>query len=188
MVFMMDPEDIKHDRTLRASPKVLTMWHCTGKLDEEIPSLPTIIWEQQSFGSWKFLTTTMGLLVTPLPLSRGVKRVSTYHLKKNLLTHKKVQHSMYNFHNNWKSQIWIHVDTFECDKSFFFGIVVEKISFLYANNITIATRFWAYHNWATFVGFLFTYCAFLLCPLKNARDFPFGTLYYHYCKTLHNLW
>ncbi len=66
----------------------------------------------------------------------------------------------------------------------FLGIVVEKISFLYANNITIITRFWAYHNWGTFVGILFTYCAFLLCPLKNARDFPFGTLYYNYCKTL----
>jgi hypothetical protein len=46
----MDPEDIQDDRTLRAFPRVISMWqHCTGKLDEENSKFAGLV-RENSFG------------------------------------------------------------------------------------------------------------------------------------------
>ncbi len=51
--------------------------------------MPTIIWEQQSFGSWKFLTATMGFVGDSFTIVKGGQEGKYLLFLKNLLTHKK---------------------------------------------------------------------------------------------------
>jgi hypothetical protein len=75
-----------------------------------------------------------------------VKGVNTYHFLKDLLTHKKCNTPCTTFTTTENHKFKSMLILLNVKNPFFFGIVVEKISFLYANNITIITRFWAYHN------------------------------------------